>query len=85
MSEPTPRQVLYALVAAGFLAVIVVLIVGAAVAGLVPAWWTALGTGAWLAATIWGAFSWRRTGRLLMVSIGLLVLWFVVTLMVATD
>ena len=30
MTEPSPRQVLYALVAAGFLAVVAILIVGAA-------------------------------------------------------
>ena len=40
MTEPSPRQVLYALVAGGFLLVVAVLVVGAAAAGLVPIWWT---------------------------------------------
>ena len=83
MSEPTPRQVLYALVAGGFLVIVIVLIVGAAVAGLVPAWWTLVAGVAWVTVTVWSAVYWRRTGRLLIVSIGLLVLWFAVTLMVA--
>ena len=83
MSEPTPRQVLYALVAAGLMVVVLILIVGAAGAGLVPFWWTALGGLAWIAGTVWSAFFWRRTGRMLMVSIGLLAIWFAVTLVVA--
>lgn len=85
MSEPTPRQVLYALVAAGLLVLILILIVGAASAGLVPFWWTALGGAAWLSITIWSVFYWRRTGRLLMTSIGLLAVWFAVTLIVANT
>ena len=85
MNEPTPRQVLYALVAAGLLVVILILILGAASAGLVPVWWTAVGGVAWLAITIWGGFYWRRTGPLLMASIGLLAVWFAVTLVVANG
>jgi hypothetical protein len=83
LSQPTPRQVLYALVSGGFLVVVLVLVIGAAAAGLVPTWWTVtmllatLGTGAW------SAFNWRRTSRLLSVSIGLFVIWTVGTLVVA--
>lgn len=84
MSEPTPRQVLYAIVSAALLVVILVLIVGAASAGLVPVWWTALGGLALLLIAIWSVFQWRRTARLLMLSIGLLAVWFAVTIVVAT-
>ncbi len=84
MSEPTPRQVLYAIVSAALLVVILVLIVGAASAGLVPVWWTALGGLALLLIAIWSVFHWRRTARLLMLSIGLLAVWFAVTIVVAT-
>lgn len=83
MSEPTPRQVLYALVAAGFLLVVVVLTVGAGVAGLVPTWWSVtlgvliVGVGGWL------VFNWRRTGYALLLAIGLFVVWTVGTLIVA--
>lgn len=83
MSEPTPRQVLYAIVSAALLFVILVLIVGAASAGLVPVWWTALGGLALLLIAIWSVFQWRRTARLLMLSIGLLAVWFAVTIVVA--
>lgn len=81
--EPTPRQVLYALVAAGFLIVVVVLTIGAATAGLVPGWWSA-GLGVVLAsAAIWMTMSWRRTGAMLLVGIGLFVVWLVGTLILA--
>ncbi len=83
MSEPTPRQVLYAIVSAALLVVILVLIVGAASAGLVPVWWTAVGGLALLLIAIWSVFHWRRTARLLMLSIGLLAVWFAVTIVVA--
>lgn len=83
MSEPTPRQVLYAIVSAALLFVILVLIVGAASAGLVPFWWTALGGLALLLMAIWSVFHWRRTARVLMLSIGLLAVWFAVTIVVA--
>lgn len=82
MSEPTPRQVLYALVAAGFLLIVALLIVTAAVSGIAPAWWTAV-TGVGLVATsVWAGLNWKRTGRLLMASIGILVLWSLGTLIV---
>ncbi len=82
MTETTPRQVLYALVAAGFLLVVAMLVIGAAVSGIAPAWWTAV-TGAGLVViAVWAGFNWRRTGRLLMASIGILLLWSLGTLLV---
>lgn len=83
MSEPSPRQVLYALVAGGFLVVVAILIVGAAVAGLVPAWWSVVMAAALVAIAIWSAINWRRTAPVLLVSIGLLVIWAAGTLIVA--
>ena len=82
MSEPSPRQVLYALVAGGFLAVVAILIVGAAVAGLVPAWWSMVTAAGLVAIAIWSAINWRRTAPVLLVSIGLLVTWAAGTLIV---
>ena len=81
--EPTPRQVLYALVAAGFLVVVVVLTIGAAIAGLVPGWWSAVLAVALVSAAIWMTMSWRRTGPTLLVGIGLFVVWLVGTLILA--
>lgn len=81
MSEPTPRQVLYALVAGGFLVVVAVLVVGAAVAGLVPGWWTGVTGSAVVVAAAWSASNWRRTGAVLIISIGLLLVWTVGTLL----
>ena len=83
MSEPSPRQVLYALVAGGFLAVVAILIVGAAVAGLVPVWWSIVMAACLLAIAIWSAINWRRTAPVLLISIGLLVIWAAGTLIVA--
>lgn len=82
--ETTPRQILYGLVAAGFVLVVVVLTIGAASAGLVPTWWSAL-----LALTIalagtWMTQNWRRTGQTLLLAIGIFVLWMVGTLLLAT-
>lgn len=81
MSEPTPRQVLYALVASGFLIVVAVLVIGAASAGLVPTWWSITMTVLVVGAGVWASFEWRRTPRLLMVAIGLFVVWTVGTLL----
>lgn len=83
MTEPSPRQVLYALVAGGFLLVVAALVVGAAVSGLVPSWWTvATGVGVALL-SIWSALNWRRTVPVLLGAIGLFVLWTIGTLIVA--
>lgn len=80
---PTPRQVLYALVAAGFILVVAILTLGAAAAGLVPSWWTlTLGLAIVLVST-WIAFNWRRTARALLGAIGLFVVWLVGTLALA--
>ena len=83
MTEPTPRQVLYALVAGGFWAIVVVLVVGSAVAGLVPVWWTVTMATLTALGGVWSAINWRRTGPVLLLSIGLLVIWTVGTLLVA--
>jgi len=83
MSEPTPRQVLYALVAAGFVIVVVVLTIGAAVAGLVPTWWSIALAVATSTVAIWIGLNWRRTGVSLLLAIGLFVVWLVGTLALA--
>lgn len=83
MSEPTPRQVLYALVAAGFLTVVAILIVGAAISRLAPPWWSIV-MGAGLALIgIWSGLNWRETAPVLLVSIGYLVIWMIGTLILA--
>ncbi len=83
MTEPSPRQVLYALVAGGFLLVVAGLVVGAAVSGLVPTWWTvATGLGVTLL-SVWSALNWRRTAPVLLGAIGLFLLWTIGTLIVA--
>lgn len=82
--ETTPRQVLYALVAGGFVVVVAILTIGGAAAGLVPTWWSALlGLAIALSGT-WMAQNWRRTGGVLLVAIGLFVAWLVGTLILAT-
>jgi hypothetical protein len=84
VSDPTPRQVLYALVAGAILLVVAVLVIGAAVSGLVPDWWT-WATGAILVLiTAWSAFNWRRTAVVLMAAIGLFLAWSIGTLIVAS-
>jgi hypothetical protein len=83
VSDPSPRQVLYALVAGGFDVVVAVLVVGAAIAGLVPAWWTVVSSFAVVSVGAWSAFNWRRTTLVLMSAIGLFVAWTIGTLIVA--
>lgn len=80
MSETTPRQVLYGLVAGAFLVVVAVLIVGGALVGLVPTWWSALMALLVAISGTWIAANWRSTGRALSVSIGLFLIWMVGTL-----
>jgi hypothetical protein len=84
MSEPTPRQVLYALVAAGFVVVVVILTIGAAAAGLVPTWWSVVLGVTVIAGAVWMTLNWRRTGPVLLVAIAIFVMWLVGTLAVAT-
>lgn len=83
MSEPSPRQVLYAVVAGGFDIVVAVLVAGAAIAGLVPVWWTVASSFAVVSVGAWSAFNWRRTAVVLMSAIGLFLAWTIGTLIVA--
>jgi hypothetical protein len=83
MSEPTPRQVLYALVAGGFLFVVAVLAAGGAVSGIAPTWWTVVLSVLVLLSGVWTAFNWRRTGAVLLIAIGLFLVWMIGTLAVA--
>ena len=83
MSEPSPRQVLYALVAVGFVVVVGVLIGGAAVAGLVPMWWTIATTLVTISVAAWSAINWRRTAVVLALAIGLFLAWAIGTLILA--
>lgn len=82
MSEPTPRQVLYALVAAGFIVVVVVLVVGSAVVGLSPTWWTVVMSMTLAGVATWSILNWRRTVPVLLISIMALIVWTVGTLLV---
>ena len=82
-TEPSPRQVLYGLVGAGFLLVVAVLTVGAASAGLVPTWWTWVMVVSWSVVAVWSGSRWRRTGAVLGSTIGLFVVWTIGTLVVA--
>jgi hypothetical protein len=82
VSDPSPRQVLYALVAGGFLLVVATLVIGAALAGLVPAWWTAVMAVIVVSAAGWSVLNWRRTWPVLLGSIGVFAVWAVGTLMV---
>lgn len=83
MSQTTPRQVLYALVSAGLVMVTAVLAGGAAVAGIVPTWWTvALGVGL-AAATVYLTLRWRNTAVVLLIAVGLFIVWMVGTLILA--
>ena len=81
--EATPRQVLYGLVAGGFIVVVIVLTIGAASAGLVPAWWSVTLVLVLALAGMWIARNWRRTGQVLLLAIGVFVLWMVGTLLLA--
>jgi hypothetical protein len=62
---------------------VAVLMVGAAVAGLVPAWWSVVMATGLAAIATWPAINWRRTAPVLLVSIGLFVIWAAGTLIVA--
>ncbi len=84
MSEPSPRQVLYALVTGGFLAVVAILVIGAAVSGLVPVWWTTVSVVVLGATSIWAVINWRQTAIVLSASIVLFLTWTIGTLIVAT-
>ncbi len=83
MSEPTPRQVLYALVAGAFLLVVAVLTAAAAAARLVPLWWTVVSFALLAGSGVWMAFNWRRTATVLLLSISLFIGWTVGTLILS--
>ncbi len=83
MTEPSERQVLYALVGLGFHLVVAVFVAGAEMAGLVPRWWTIAMAGAWVAVAAVVGPRWRRTGRVLGATILLFVVWTVGTLVLA--
>jgi hypothetical protein len=85
MSEPSPRQVLYALVSAGFVLVVLVFVVGAAISGLSPTWWTVTVAVLIAFASVWMARHWERTGPMLAIAIGLFLLWMIGTLIVAVS
>lgn len=85
MSETTPRQVLYALVAAGFVLMVIVLAAGGALSGLTPAWWSVVLGVLVLTGGVWMAFNWKRTGPVLLVAIGLFLVWMIGTLAVAVS
>jgi hypothetical protein len=85
VTEPTPRQVLYGLVAGGFFVVVLALIVGAAVTGVIPVAWTITMAALWLILALWSAFHWRETARVLLFSIGLFLFWAVVTVLIANS
>jgi hypothetical protein len=85
MSEPSPRQVLYALVSAGFVLVVLVFVVGAALSGLAPTWWTVTVAVLIAFAFAWMARHWERTGPMLAIAIGLFLLWMIGTLIVAVG
>ena len=79
----TERPVLYAMVSTGFVVTVIVLIVSAALAGLVPAWWTvaaSVGTASVVGLLV---LRWKDTRTVLTVSVLLLVLWMVGTLLVS--
>lgn len=85
MTEPTPRQVLYGLVAGGFFVVVLALIIGAGVTGVVQISWTLALAALWLILALWSAFNWRQTGRVLLLSIGLFLFWAVATVLIANS
>lgn len=81
MTEPTERQVLYALVSAAWFAVVATLAVVAAVVGLSPPTWSVVFAVGWVVSAALGFRQWRRTGRLVVVSVLLFVAWTVGTLL----
>jgi len=82
VSEPTPRQVLYALVSGGFVVVVAILVIGAALVDLSPPWWTTTMAILLTVAALWMGLNWRRTAPILTLGIGVLVMWVVGTLLV---
>ena len=85
MTEPTPRQVLYGLVAGGFFVVVLALVVGAGVTGVISLPWTLTMAALWLILAVWSVFHWRQTARVLLFSIGLFLFWAVTTVLIANS
>ena len=85
MSEPTPRQVLYALVAGGFFIVVLALVIWGGVSRLIPISWTITMGVLWLILALWSAFNWQQTFRVLLFSIGLFVFWAVETVLIVRS
>lgn len=81
MTQPTERQVLYALVAGAWFVVVAVLATVAAAVGVSPVGWTVIFACGWVAAAVAGALQWRRTGRLLALSLLVFVVWAAGTLL----
>lgn len=80
-TQPTDRQVLYALVAGGWLVVVAVLAAVAAAVGVSPVAWTVGFAFVWVVAVASAVREWRRTGRLLLISVVVFVVWAVGTLL----
>lgn len=80
MTEPTERQVLYALVAAGFMLVVAVLGVFAALSGLSPRWWSVVMGAVWLLSAVYAGRHWRSTGTVVPLSISVFAIWAIGTL-----
>lgn len=74
------RQVLYGLVSVGFMAVVAVLVVASS--DLVPGWWTVAMSALWVGSAVVGGRTWRRTSRLLTMSVGIFLVWTIGTLAV---
>lgn len=81
MTEPTERQVLYALVSGAWFVVVATLAVVAAVVGLSPPAWSVVFAVGWVVSAVLGFRQWRRTGRLLLLSVLVFVVWTVGTLL----
>jgi hypothetical protein len=85
VSEPTPRQVLYALVSGGFFVIVLALIIGGGVTHVVPLAWTLAMAALWAILAAWSAFNWTQTFRVLLFSIGLFLFWAVATVLIANS
>lgn len=75
MPEPTPRQLLYAVVAGGFHLVVGVLAIASV--PLAPTWWTIVVAIVWLAAALVIGLNWRRTALALALSLAGFAAWTV--------
>jgi len=85
VNEPTPRQVLYGLVAGSFLMVVLALMIGAGITGVVSVSWTAAMAVVWLSLAVWSVRNWRRTIPVLLMAMGLFLFWAVATLLLVNT